>query len=89
MWFVVIGTLLLVMRWLEIGPVAAWSWWAVMWPFPLAVIWWAWSDKMGLTQQRQAAKMEAKKKARRAAQMDALGMDEKGRRHKIKKHLPR
>ena len=89
MWFVIIGCLLVLMRWLEFGPVAAWSWWGVLWPFGLAVIWWAWSDKMGLTQQRQMAKMEAKKKARRVAQMDALGMDQKGRRHKVKKHLPR
>jgi small Trp-rich protein len=89
MWFVVIGTVLVLMKVLDFGPVAAWSWWAVLWPFVLAVIWWALSDAMGLTQKRVMAKMEARKAERRAAQLDSLGMDAKGRRHKITKKLPR
>jgi len=39
MWFLTIGALLLLMKWLEFGPVAHWSWWIVLSPFLLALIW--------------------------------------------------
>ncbi len=39
MWFVVIGVILLLLKWLELGPVATWSWWIVLAPFALALVW--------------------------------------------------
>jgi small Trp-rich protein len=37
--FLGIGVVLLLMKWLEFGPVANWSWWIVLLPFGLAWIW--------------------------------------------------
>lgn len=82
MYLVVIGTLLLVMKAVELGPVGAWSWWAVLWPFALAVLWWAWADKSGWTKRREMEKMEAKKEKRRRKNLEALGMDHRGRRNR-------
>ncbi len=39
MWLLGIGIILLVMKWMEYGPVAAWSWWVVLIPFGLAFMW--------------------------------------------------
>lgn len=39
MWFLAIGVLLLLLKWMEFGPVAHWSWWVVLAPFGLALIW--------------------------------------------------
>jgi len=39
MWFLAIGVLLLLMKWFEFGPVGHWSWWIVLLPFGLALLW--------------------------------------------------
>jgi len=39
MGFLAIGVVLLLMKWLEFGPVAHWSWWIVLLPFGLALVW--------------------------------------------------
>ncbi len=37
--FVWIGTLLIVLKWLEIGPFGQWSWWWILLPLALAFAW--------------------------------------------------
>jgi small Trp-rich protein len=78
--FVVLGVVLLAMKMLDFGPVGAWSWLAVLWPFLVAVIWWWWADTSGWTKRREMNKMEEKRKQRRVDALDKLGMDAKGRR---------
>ena len=41
MYLLFLGLAGLVLKYLEIGPVANWSWWVVLIPFPLAAAWWA------------------------------------------------
>lgn len=41
-----IGALLVALKWMGIDPVAGWSWWWVVSPFLLAVIWWEWLERM-------------------------------------------
>ncbi|WP_280152321.1 TIGR04438 family Trp-rich protein [Piscinibacter sp. XHJ-5] len=80
MYFVIAGVALLIMKIAEFGPVGAWPWWGILLPFGLAVAWWAWADGTGFTKRREMDKMEAKKRQRRIDNLDALGMDAKGRR---------
>ena len=82
MYLVVLGVLLIVMKWAEFGPVANWSWWLVLTPFALAAVWWVWADSSGFTKRREIDKIEKKKQDRRVQALDALGMDAKGRRGK-------
>jgi small Trp-rich protein len=79
MYFVVLGTLLLVMKLAELGPVAEWGWLAVLWPFALAVAWWAYADKVGLTQKRAMDRMEERKAERRRKHLVALGINPRDR----------
>ncbi|HRH89583.1 MAG TPA: TIGR04438 family Trp-rich protein [Rubrivivax sp.] len=72
--FLILGILLLAMKMAELGPVAAWPWWAVLAPFALAVAWWAFADSIGLTQRRAMDKMEKTKAERRSRNLQALGM---------------
>jgi small Trp-rich protein len=76
--FLILGVLLLAMKLAEFGPVADWSWWLVLLPFGLAVLWWGFADSIGLTQRRAMEKMEQKKIERRNRNLEALGM---GPRH--------
>lgn len=78
MFFVVLGVLLVALRWFEVGPVAQWGWLWVLAPFGLAVVWWQVSDAMGLTRKREMDKMDRRKEERRRKAMEAMGMDWRG-----------
>ena len=80
MYFVLLGVLLLVLKFAEVGFVGRWSWWLVLAPFGLALAWWAWADASGYTKRRAMDAMDAKRDARRREQMEALGTAPKRRR---------
>ncbi|MBB5206086.1 small Trp-rich protein [Inhella inkyongensis] len=71
--FVILGVILLLLKYLEVDPVAAWSWLWVLSPFAGAAVWWAWADKSGYTQRKAMEAMDAKKEARRQRAMEATG----------------
>lgn len=73
--FVAIGTILLLLKLLEVDPVTGWSWMWILAPFGVAVVWWAYSDSTGLTQRRAIRRMEEKKVARRERDMQSLGLN--------------
>jgi small Trp-rich protein len=61
MYLLGLGIVLLVMKYLEWGFVANWSWWLVLLPFGLAALWWAWADSSGYTK-RKAMEQDLKKR---------------------------
>lgn len=71
---VILGVLLLVAKWAEFGPFATWSWWIVLAPFGLAVLWWEFADSSGWTKRRVMDKMEARKVKRREGMLESLGI---------------
>ena len=72
MWIFVIGLVILAMKVAEFGFVAHWSWWWVMSPFALTVLWWEYSDRSGLTRRRAERKMEVRKAHRRRLAIERL-----------------
>jgi small Trp-rich protein len=74
MYFVALGVFLLLLKWLEIGPPAAWSWGWVLAPFALAVVWWAWADSSGYTKRKAAEKANLRRDMRRQKNLEALGL---------------
>ncbi|HAL40107.1 MAG TPA: TIGR04438 family Trp-rich protein [Polaromonas sp.] len=80
MYFLLIGIVVLTLKYLEIGPVATLSWWIVLLPFALAVAWWAWADASGYTKQKEIDKMAKRKQHRIDKQRDAMGMRLKKRK---------
>ena len=91
MLFVIIGLVLIVLNLADIGPFGHWNWeffgdlWKFCVPFVLAIIWWVYSDKSGLNKRREMQRMEDKKKSRREANLEALGMDMRSRRKASKR----
>lgn len=75
MWFVLLGLLLIALKFAEVGPVAAWSWWVVLSPFAVAAVWWAFADASGLTKKREMNKLDDRKAERRRKSLEALGID--------------
>lgn len=64
MYAVGLGLVLLILKYLEIGPVATWSWWWCLAPFVLAVIWWQWADSSGFTKKKAMERENERKQAR-------------------------
>ena len=86
MFFVIVGVVIIALNLLGIGPVGDWNWnftgdvWKFTVPFILAALWWAWADKSGLNKRREIEKMEARKRARREDNLEAMGLDRRARR---------
>ncbi|MCD2456562.1 TIGR04438 family Trp-rich protein, partial [Staphylococcus aureus] len=74
------GLLLVLLKWAEFGVEASSSWWAVLAPFGVPVLWWAWADASGYTKRQQMRKMEERVPGRRKKNLDALGLKERRRR---------
>ena len=73
MYLLGLGLVLLVLKYLEIGPVAAWAWWIVLAPFGLAILWWTWADASGYTKKKAMERENARRQARIDGNREALG----------------
>ena len=80
MYFLGIGILLLLMKYLEVGPVADWDWWVVLSPFGLAVAWWTWADNSGYTKRKAMERENLRRQARIDKHRSDIGTDIKKRR---------
>ena len=80
MYFLGIGIVLLLLKYLEVGVVATWSWLVVLSPFGLAVLWWAWADWSGYTKRRAVDKENARKQARIDKSREQLGLGTRKKR---------
>ena len=69
-----LGILLVLLKYLEVGPVANWSWWAVLTPFAITAIWWTWADASGYSKRKAMEKMEQRKQDRVNKHKEAMGM---------------
>lgn len=79
MYFLGLGIILMVMKYLEFGPVAAWSWWLVLAPFALAVVWWAWADASGFTKRKAMERENQRRQDRIDRSKTAIGTFKKKR----------
>lgn len=77
MLLLVLGVILLTMKFMEFGPVAQWSWLVVLAPFAGAVAWWAFADASGYTKRRAMEAEDKRKQARIARQKENIGTHSK------------
>lgn len=80
MYFLGLGLVFLVLKYLEIGPVGALAWWWVLSPFALAVVWWAWADASGYTKKKAMQREQDRRHERINRHHDALGTSPKNKR---------
>jgi small Trp-rich protein len=74
MWFLMLGVLGALLKYLEIDPVAQWAWWIVLVPFGLALAWWSWADWSGYTKRKVVEREDRRRQARIDRQKSALGL---------------
>ncbi len=80
MYTLILGVILVALKYLEIGPVATWSWWWVLVPFAVTAVWWVWADSTGYTKRKAMEKMDERKRERVQRQKESLGMAPRRRR---------
>ncbi len=83
MYFLGLGLVLLLLKFMEIGFVARWDW-ADQWylfagPFILAAAWWTFADWSGYSKKKAMEKMDKRKDDRLAKNRDNMGMGPKKR----------
>jgi small Trp-rich protein len=64
MYLVWLGTALVVMKWLEVGPAADLSWWWVLAPLAIALAWFEGVEKLFGRDRRQVEMADFEKQAR-------------------------
>lgn len=65
MYLLIIGFLLVLLKFMDINPVANWSWWVVLSPFFIILFWWEVIERVfKLREKREAAKLVAERKER-------------------------
>ena len=74
MFFVVLGVIVILLKYLEIGFVAQWSWWIVLSPFGMAIVWWTIIDLTGYAKRQAVKEEEARKKERIRRSREAMGL---------------
>ena len=80
MYLLGLGIILLVMKYLEFGPVATWSWLWVLSPLAAAVVWWSWADSSGYTKRRAMEREDARRQDRIDRNKTAIGTNFKKKR---------
>lgn len=70
-WFIAVGTILLLMKWFELGPVARLSWWIVLAPFIVGLLWFEVVEPIfGFDKKKAHSDMEKFKKERLRKQLE-------------------
>lgn len=72
MLFLILGVVLVALKFMQVWPVAMWSWYGVLAPFALAWAWWTWADWSGYTRQTMMERETRKSAAKRAKAKKAL-----------------
>ena len=74
MYFLGLGLVLIALKCLELGPVAAWDWWFVLSPLGLAAAWWAYADWSGYTKKKARDRRDQRKQDRIDKQRGSVGL---------------
>ena len=72
MYTLVLGILLILLKYLEVSPVVNWTWWWVLSPLAVTAAWWAWADAWGYTNRKAMQKMDQRKQDRIDRQKQAM-----------------
>ena len=81
MYLLLLGLLLLPLKYLQVDPVADLGWGWVLSPFALAVLWWWWADHSGHSQRQEVRKMDERKARRLDEGRRRLGLPPLHKRH--------
>ena len=77
MYTLVLGILLILLKYLEVSPVVNWTWWWVLSPLAVTAAWWAWADASGYSKRMAMEKMDQRKQDRINRAKESMGRGER------------
>ncbi len=77
MYTLVLGILLILLKYLEVSPVVNWTWWWVLSPLAVTAAWWAWADASGYSKRKAMEKMDQRKQDRINRAKESMGRGER------------
>ena len=77
MYTLVLGILLILLKYLEVSPVVNWTWWWVLSPLAVTAAWWAWADASGYSKRKAMKKMDQRKQDRINRAKESMGRGER------------
>lgn len=77
MYLLMLGIVLLLLKYFEVSPVAEWSWWWVLLPLPLATVWWWLADATGYTRRKVVEREDQRQLDRVNEQRKRIGLPPK------------
>lgn len=80
MYFLGLGLALLIMKYLAVSPVADWSWWIILAPFGLAILWWTWADNSGYSKKKAMERENDRRQERIDRNRENMGTSTKKNR---------
>ena len=77
MYTLVLGILLILLKYLEVSPVVNWTWWWVLSPLAVTAASWAWADASGYSKRKAMEKMDQRKQDRINRAKESMGRGER------------
>ncbi len=72
MYLLLIAVILTVLKYMEIAPVAEWSWWVIIGFYAATAAWWQFADASGYSKRKSMEKEDAVRQSRRDRNRKAL-----------------
>ena len=80
MYLLLIAVILTILKYMEIGPVAGWSWWVISGVYAATAVWWQVADASGWTKRKAMEKEDRVKLDRQERIRKRLEQGTKGKR---------
>jgi small Trp-rich protein len=72
MYLLIVAVILTVLKYMEIAPVADWSWWIIIGVYAATAVWWQVADVTGYSKRKSMEKEEQIRKDRQQRNSDRL-----------------
>jgi small Trp-rich protein len=72
MYLLLVAVILTVLKYIEIDPVAQWSWWVIIGVYAATAVWWQVADATGYSRRKSMEKEDQIKKDRHQRNSDRL-----------------
>ncbi len=72
MYLLIVAVILTVLKYMEIAPVASWSWWVVIGVYAATAVWWQVADATGYSKRKSMEREEQMRKDRQQRNSDRL-----------------
>ena len=80
MYLLIVAVILTILKYMEIDPVASWSWWVIIGFYAAAAVWWQVADATGYSKRKSMEREEQVRKDRQQRNSNRLKQNQTKRK---------